>query len=217
MQNVPGARMIQYHGHLRDLPEEHSELPVMGFVRNPWDWYVSMFCDYRRKQQYVFQACSNRGSLGFKETIERFLNLGDGSSQSRSTLAQLRTLAPRVINAQTNPRRGNPGMRSEHFANYPENIGYYSWLFQLMYESDRDHDIHIGRFENLREDALRLFEFTGVPISDRISTYLSAAPPLNVSPRPESHLGGYPPALEKLVAKRDSYLIDRFEYEFPLS
>ena len=37
---VPGARMIQYHGHLKDLPAQHAHLPVIGFVRNPWDWYV---------------------------------------------------------------------------------------------------------------------------------------------------------------------------------
>lgn len=46
LEQVPGARMIQYHGHLRDLPAEYSHLPVIGFVRNPWDWYVSMYFDY---------------------------------------------------------------------------------------------------------------------------------------------------------------------------
>ncbi len=44
----PGARMIQYHGRLEDLPPAHSRLPVIGFVRNPWDWYLSMHQDYRR-------------------------------------------------------------------------------------------------------------------------------------------------------------------------
>jgi hypothetical protein len=59
LEHVPGAQMIQYHGHLRDLPPAFSHLPVIGFVRNPWDWYVSMFCDYRRKQQYVYQIVSD--------------------------------------------------------------------------------------------------------------------------------------------------------------
>jgi len=209
--------MIRYHGHLKDLPEEFSDLPVIGFVRNPWDWYVSMFCDYRRKQQYIFQVCSNRGALGFKETVARFLNLGDGSIQSKRMLARLATLAPRAINARTNPRRGVPGLRSEHFKNYPENVGYYTFLFQLMYESDRTHQIHIGRFENLREEALRLFELSGTPITRRITNYLNEARPLNRSDRPETYIGGYPPDLEKLVAKRDSYLIDRFDYEFSVA
>ena len=56
IEHVPGAEMIQYHGHLCDLPERYSHLPVIGLVRNPWDWYVSMFFDYRRKQQYIYQV-----------------------------------------------------------------------------------------------------------------------------------------------------------------
>jgi hypothetical protein len=37
LEEVPSARMLQYHGHLEDLPEEFVHLPVIGFVRHPWD------------------------------------------------------------------------------------------------------------------------------------------------------------------------------------
>ena len=53
LDHVPGAQILQYHGHLGDLPEKYAHLPVIGLVRNPWDWYVSMFFDYRRKRQFV--------------------------------------------------------------------------------------------------------------------------------------------------------------------
>ena len=69
LEHVPGAQLLQYHGHLGDLPGEFSHLPVIGFVRNPWDWYVSMFFDYRRKQQYVYQIISEGGVLGFEATV----------------------------------------------------------------------------------------------------------------------------------------------------
>jgi len=107
--------MLQYHGQLRDLPGVFSHLPVIGFVRNPWDWYVSMFFDYRRKQQYVFEIISDGGVVGFKETVSRFLRLGDNSVQSKKLLGQLVKAAPTIINARTPPRLGNPGLRSEHF------------------------------------------------------------------------------------------------------
>ncbi len=122
-----------------------------------------MYFDYRRKQQYVFQIVSNRGAFDFEATVSRFLKLGDNSAQSKRLLDQLGRIAPSVISARTPPRRGNSGLRSKHFANYPENTGYYSWLFQLMYESEKTHQVHIGRFENLREDVLRLFAETGTP------------------------------------------------------
>ncbi len=101
LKQVPGARMLQYHGHLQDLPEEYSHLPVIGFVRNPWDWYVSMFGDYRRKQQYVFEIISDGGALDFEATVSRFLRLGDKSVQSKKLLHRLAHASPRVMNAKT--------------------------------------------------------------------------------------------------------------------
>lgn len=217
LEHVPGAQMIQYHGHLRDLPDEFSDLPVIGFVRNPWDWYVSMFFDYRRKRQYVYQILSERGALGFDATISRFLRLGDKSAESKRLLGQLVQAAPTVINVRAPARRDLPGLRSEHFANFPEDHGYYSWLFQLMYETQRTHRIHIGRFENLREEALRLFEQTGTPITRRITAYLNEARGLNPSPRPKSYTGGYTPELRQLVAEKEKYVIDEFGYGFAMA
>ncbi len=214
MNQVPGARMLQYHGHLEDLPAAHEHLPVIGFVRNPWDWYVSMYSDYRRKGQFVYQILSDRGTLDFDQTVARFLNLGDGSATSRRLLQHLTRIAPRVINARQPARNHLPGLRSEHFANYPAGIGYYGWLFQLMFRSARGQAIQIGRFENLRQEALRLFEETGTPITNRIAGYLKRAEPLNASPRPKNFVGAYGPELEQQVADRERTLIDRFGYEF---
>jgi len=213
LEHVPGAQMLKYHGHLGDLPEEFSHLPVIGFVRNPWDWYVSMFYDYRRKQQYVFKIIFDGGPRGFEAIISTFLRLGDNSDQSKSLLAQLVKAAPTVIDAEAPPRLHLPGLTSEHFANYSEDQGYYSWLFRLMYESKNSHRIHIGRFENLREEALRLFEETGTPITRGITDYLKETDPMNSSPRPKDFVGGYPPELEQLVADKEKYLIDRFGYD----
>ena len=64
--------MIQRNGHLRDLPDEFSHLPVIGFVRKPWNWYDSMFSYYQRKQQYVFQIISNGGALKIRVSVVRF-------------------------------------------------------------------------------------------------------------------------------------------------
>ena len=211
---VPGARMIQYHGHLRDLPAEFSHLPVIGFVRNPWDWYVSMFFDYRRKQQYVYQVLSNRNSLGFQATVSRFLRLGDRSEESNHLLEVLARTAPRRIIRDRPPRNHLPGLRADHFAGYPEDTGYYSWLCRLMFESDSDAPVHIGRFENIREEALRLLEETGTPITDAARAYLQQSKPLNKSPRPPSYAGGYNRELAELVAAKDRYIVDRFGYEF---
>jgi hypothetical protein len=214
MEHVPGARMVQYHGHLRDLPAKFSELPVLGFVRNPWDWYVSMFFDYRRKRQYVLGVLSDRGKLGFGPTIRRFLTLGDDNEESKRLRAQLVQAAPVQISTQSPPPHHLPGLRSDHFAGFPDNTGYYSWLFQLMFETGTDRTLHIGRFENLREDSLRLLEEIGTPITGRMRDFLEMSKPLNASPRPAAYDGGYNQELTELVAEKDRYVIDRFGYTF---
>jgi hypothetical protein len=214
LEHVPGARMLQYHGHLGDLPEEFSHLPVIGFVRNPWDWYVSMYFDYRRKQQYVYQIISEDGALDFQATVSRLLKLGDNSDQSKKLLQQLVKAAPLDINAQHPARRQMPGLTSRDFANFHENCGYYSWLFKLMFESKKAHRVYIGRFENLRDETKRLFMTTGTPITKGIDAYLGQADVLNSSPRPNGYVGGYPPELEQLVADKEKYLTDIYGYDF---
>ena len=214
LRHVPGARMIQYHGHLRDLPPQHAHLPVVGLVRNPWDWYVSMFSDYRRKQQYVWQVLSDDGLLGFARTVSRFLCLGDDSELSRKLRQRLIEAAPEVIDASTPKRRANPGLLARHFREFPADQGYYSWLFRLMYETDTKHDVHIGRFENVREETLRLFELTNTPITNEIRRYLQDAPRANASQRPAYFVGGYNPELEKLVEEKDRAILDTYGYEF---
>jgi hypothetical protein len=39
----------QMHGPYSELPDEYRDLPALGFVRNPWDWYVSWFEHMKQK------------------------------------------------------------------------------------------------------------------------------------------------------------------------
>lgn len=215
MNQAPGARMLQYHGHLEDLPSTFAHLPVIGFVRNPWDWYVSMYNDYRRKGQFVFRVLSDGGALDFGATVTRFLKLGDGSSESALLLGYLASTAPKAINARRPARNHLPGLRSDHFEGFQRGFGYYGWLFRLMFRSTHGQTVHIGRFENLREEAQRLFEETGTPVTKSITSYLDNAPPLNASQRPRNFIDLYDPELKQLVAEKEYALINRFGYKFP--
>ena len=133
LDQAPGARMLRYHGRLEDLPAVHAHLPVIGFARNPWDWYVSMFHDYRRKKQFVFQILSDGGVLDFERTLARFLNLGDGSAESQAHCCGVsRRPRPGTWTQREPGRHHLPGLRSEDFARYPADIGYFGWLFGLM-------------------------------------------------------------------------------------
>jgi hypothetical protein len=38
---VPTMKHIGYHYPYHMLPAKYADLPVVGMVRNPWDWYIS--------------------------------------------------------------------------------------------------------------------------------------------------------------------------------
>ncbi len=40
-QCIPDSQVIGYHYPRSVIPPEHLDLPLVGMVRNPWDWYVS--------------------------------------------------------------------------------------------------------------------------------------------------------------------------------
>ncbi|MCY4040183.1 MAG: hypothetical protein OXF72_02850 [Gammaproteobacteria bacterium] len=71
-----------------------------------------------------------------------------------------------------------------------------------------------GRFENLRADALRLFEPAGAPITNGIAGSLALEPFRNASPRLEDFMAAYGPAPKRLVAAMGRSLIERFVREF---
>jgi hypothetical protein len=39
----PDARQIGYHLPRSRIPQDRLALPVLGFVRNPWSYYVSWY------------------------------------------------------------------------------------------------------------------------------------------------------------------------------
>ncbi len=43
---IPGMKQIGYHYPYKMLPAEDADKPVVGMVRNPWDWYISWYMTF---------------------------------------------------------------------------------------------------------------------------------------------------------------------------
>jgi len=217
LRMLPGAVDVGYHYPLRRLPRRYQALPVIGFVRNPWDFYVSLFHDYRRKQQYVFQLISEAGTLDFKATIKRFLTLGE--AQNRRLLERLRQRAPLMVNRwsapflRREPTRIAAGIERRDLAAFPD-AGYYSWLLRRMHDRDGHLAGLFGRFEDLKSELLRLMAETQTTVPEPMRRSLLETPPKNVSPREAGYRQYFDAELRQLVAIKDHYVIDRFGYEF---
>ncbi len=83
---VSGANPVGYHYPYSMLPPGHSDLPVLGMVRNPWDWYVSWYAFNTRQDvgNPLFFILSDGFQADYKSTIGNLIKLGSDDPVSRS-------------------------------------------------------------------------------------------------------------------------------------
>jgi hypothetical protein len=201
----PGARRLGYHLPASLIPAELQSLPVLGFVRSPWSYYVSWYTFQSQMAQpnALFRCVSENRRLDFSGTIRNLLDLGSSGDRLDALLPQL----PAAY--------GRHGLNLPGFALAPirdSGKGFYSYLFDYMYGGSRG-PLTIGRVESLRTDLLAFLERLGPPISAELRAFIEQAAPRNTSSHGRSG-GYYDDALAALVAERDRALIDRFGYRF---
>jgi len=203
----PDARQLGYHLPLSLLPTPLRALPVLGFVRSPWSYYVSWYAfqSQRPRPNALFRCVSDDGTLDFKASVRNLVGLGDDSAR----LDRLLGLLPDHYGAAAF------GLNLPDFALAPirgSGLGFYSFLFRYMYTSTGIEPA-IGRCENLRADLLAFFARAGAPVSGELREFV-----LNASPRNASQHGDwrdyYDRELAELVSERDASVIERFGYRF---
>ena len=79
----PDARQLGYHLPLSLLPAPLRGLPVLGFVRSPWSYYVSWYAfqSQRPRPNALFRCVSDDGALDFKASVRNLLGLGDDQAR----------------------------------------------------------------------------------------------------------------------------------------
>jgi Tfp pilus assembly protein PilF len=208
---IPSHRMVGYHFPYADIPAEALDLPVVGFVRNPWDWYVSWYAfnNRHRLRSPLFKVVSNGGAAGFKSTVTNLVNLGSRSDASEKQRNELISMLPDSLDGNR-----SVGLTKTSIAELAaSNQGYYSWLFARMLGQGPDSRSQIGRFENLQEDFLDILERLGVAETEAIRDTLQSRERKNTS-RHSHYSHYYDDELRELIGRKDADLIDRFDYEF---
>jgi hypothetical protein len=208
MRFVPGARELGYHLPRRMIPGPLRALPVLGFVRNPWAYYVSWYAFQSAMKQpnHLFRCVSRGGSLPFKRTLHNLLTLGSDAIGFDEVLAGLpleyTSAGLNLTRAALEPLRGR-------------SVGFYSYLYEYMFGGPGPAP-RIGRTETLRDDFLALLRDLGVEVSAGMAEYVATESARNTSSH--AHWSTYYDDESRAwVAQHDAGLIDAHGYRFEVA
>lgn len=202
---VPDAMHVGYHLPRSMVPAAYSDVPVLGFVRNPWSYYVSWYTFQleRPNPNFLFRILSDDGRLEFGPTLHNMLDLGAGSVRLELLLRSL----PSAYS--------NQGLNLPNFALEPirdTQLGFYTYMYRYLYNGGHSPTI-VGRMERLREDLPRMLESVAQTVSVEMRRYIEREAPSNTSSH-RDYPDYYTPTLRNMVAKRDAEIIERHRYRF---
>ena len=211
-QCVPSFRNIGYHYPRHLLPPDYSDLPIVGMVRNPWDWYISWYA-YNillKGENPLFFVLSDGCQADYKNTLINLIELGSDTARSQNYRNALIETLPESLD-DTN--RGS-GLTKNCIRNFNDDgCGYYSWLFKRMHGDPDSKTTYIGRFENLRDEFLSIMDQLSVDETEAIRKTFNGSARLNES-RHSHYSQYYDDELRELIARKDVFLIDKYGYEF---
>ena len=151
----PSAHEIGYHFPRELLPERYSHLPVLGTVRNPWEFYVSWYHHQHANKRYspsknvLFCAVSDNRKLDFVQTIRNALDLGVTDDR----LTPLIQACPETVDYQ---ERHIPNVTRDVIRKIRgSGLGLYTFRFNQLFGPA--NDIFFCRVESLRTDLMAFF------------------------------------------------------------
>ena len=139
------GKMIGYHRPRSLIPDEYLHLPVAGNVRNPFDWYVSVYY-HCLNQRYPMRTPTFLNFLiqpdnfscqkfNFNESIRRLLDTSWMTSNDKERfLSRLQPSYDWKTTLTDNLRR------EEGESYLKSGVGFLSWLFNYMYQFNGSTD-----------------------------------------------------------------------------
>jgi len=201
----PNNQTIGYHFPARYIPEQYAALPIIGCVRNPWDFYISWYFFQLQKKHSnpLFMATSKAKTLDFNATMERLLSLNDNIPLLNQILTQL---PDHFVASGMNIPRSVLGRL------HGSALGLYSFLYQWMY-ADAPTEPQLAKTEELQESLIAVLLKSGVSISSEMSHFLQRRGHENASEH--SHYAQYySQEIRDRVAQLDQLVVNKHKYRF---
>ena len=202
----PSAQEIGYHLPRLLLPHKYSELPVLGTVRNPWEFYVSWYHHVwpRDAATPLHSWLSENGKQQFAGWTRNALNLGMDHDRLDALIEKL----PDEVDYR---KRNIPNITKDALRKIRgTGVGYYTFRFNHLFGNA--DGVFFCRQERLRADLIHFLERIGAA-SDDIRAHILESKKKNTADH--SHYSTYyTPELAELLSTRDRAVIRRFGYTF---
>jgi len=205
----PSARQIGYHLPWTLLPSEYSQLPVLGAVRNPWEFYVSWYHHVwpRDAETPLISWVTDNGKHGFAGSTRNALNFAADNDR----LDRLIELVPEEVDYN---RKHIPNITKEALRKARgTGVGYFTFRFNHLFGNAKN--ISFCKQEALREDLINFFDRLSI-LSNGLSEYVLGSEKKNTAEYVH-YSTYYTPELAELVKVRDRLLIEKFGYTFERS
>lgn len=199
---------LAYHAPRNRLPERYAHLPVVGFIRNPWDWYVSFYYHKRHKLD-ILRHDPALEHLDFASATRALLHLGTDRPPFNEVKRGFVNLCP------DEPPLESMGVTKRELQDFRDaGIGFYTWMVLRMFGRERSLDgVRFGRFEDLIPEIERLLVEFDYEITDEMSATLATLK--NPNPTGHRHYSEYyNDELSAHVAQQERLIIERFGYTF---
>ena len=202
----PSAQEIGYHLPRFLLPDRYSHLPVLGTVRNPWEFYVSFYYHvWPRDAATPFTSwLTEDGQQQFEGTTRNALNLGTDHDRLDALIEKM----PAEVDYR---KRNIPNITKDALQKIRgTGMGYYTFRFNHLFGNP--DEVYFCRQEHLREDLIQFLEQVSAA-NDEVRTYILHSEKKNTAEH-RHYSSYYTPELAELVYIRDRSVIERFGYVF---
>lgn len=208
------GEMLGYHRPRSLIPKKYKHLPVVGNVRNPYDWYVDVYYhalnfDYPMKTPTFLNFLLDFKKYSFKESIKRLI---DPSWMTAADKEKSLSHFPSDYNWDITL---TDNIRKIDFEDYLNSkIGFFSWLFKYMYQDKgTTAQMTYCRLEHLERDWSL---FLGNDVANNFFPKLNTMSGVNSiigpvkEPRSKDYAVFYDDELLKLIQEKDKAFLDSF-------
>ena len=196
------GKLLGYHRPRSLIPREYLHLPVFGNVRNPFDWYVSVYYHclnycYPMKTPTFINFILDFKRYSFKESIMRLVDTSWMTSIDREKCLSHFPLTYNWEGTLLDNLR-----RTECQSYLDSGVGYLSWLFNYMYQyNGTTEGVTYRRLEDLKN----------YPKLNAMSGYNSVIGKIR-EPKNSNYMSYYDDDLIQLILNKDGDYIKRFNY-----